>query len=52
MKRLIALAVFLAGSGVGLVQPMLAFDKVIVVHDNHHHRHHHHHHHAVVVVRH
>jgi hypothetical protein len=50
MKRLIAVAVFLAGSGVGLVQPLMAFDKVIVV-NNHHHRRHHHHHHAVLVVR-
>jgi len=47
MKRLIALAVFLAGSGVGLVQPLMGFDQVVVVH---HHRRHHHHHHAVVVV--
>ncbi|MGD0616452.1 MAG: hypothetical protein ABSB67_02205 [Bryobacteraceae bacterium] len=48
MKRLIAVAVFLVGSGVvGLVQPLMAFDQVVVVH--HHRRHHHHH--AVVVVR-
>ena len=48
MKRLIAVVVFLAGSGVvGLVQPLMAFDEVVVVH---HHRRHHHHHHAVVVV--
>jgi hypothetical protein len=48
MKRLIAIAVFLAGAGVGLVQPVMASEKVVVVY--HHHRRHHHHHHAVVVV--
>jgi len=50
MKRLIAVAVFLAAFGVGLVQPLMAFEKVVVV-NNHHHRRHHHHHHAVLVVR-
>jgi hypothetical protein len=48
MKRLIALAVFLAGSGVGLVQPLMAFDKVVIVSHHHHRRHHHH---VVAVVR-
>ena len=51
MRRLVAVVVFLAGSGVvGLVQPLMASDKVIIV-NNHHHRRHHHHHAVVIVNR-
>lgn len=48
MKRLIAIAVFLAGSSVAVLQPLMAFDREVVVV---HHRHYHHrrHHHVVVV---
>ena len=48
MKRLIALAVFLAASSVAVLQPLMA--QVVVV--THHRRHHRRHHpHALIVVR-
>ena len=49
MKKLIAMAVLIAGSGLALLQPAMAFDReVVVVHHRHHRRHHHH----TVVVEH
>lgn len=50
MKRFIALAVFLAGSSVAVLQPLRADDKVVVVKTTHHRRHRRRHH--VVVVAH
>ncbi len=47
MKRLIALAVFL-GASAAVLQPLMAFDQVVVVRTHHYHRRHHR---AVVVVR-
>jgi hypothetical protein len=50
MKKLIAMAVLIAGSGLALLQPAMAFDKEVVV--VHHRRHHRRHHHVVVVEHH
>ena len=52
MKCLIALAALIVGSSMAIVQPLMAFDKVVVVKTTHrHHRRHHRHHAAVVVVK-
>jgi hypothetical protein len=50
MKKLIAMAVLIAGSCVALLPPAMAFDREVVV--VHHRRHYHHrrHHHVVVVA--
>ena len=50
MKKLMAMAVLIAGSTLALLQPAMAFDReVVVVHHRHNRRHHRHH---VVVVEH
>jgi len=52
MKRFLAFTVLLAGAGLALLQPAVAYGQEVVVVTHHRHHRRHHHRRAVVVVEH